>query len=41
MIEAGVRRLVDAGTRMWGLVTYDSCQGTSTPALTWRPPNAG
>ncbi|AJC54963.1 radical SAM protein [Streptomyces sp. 769] len=26
-IEPGVRPLVDAVTRSWGLVTYDSCQG--------------
>ncbi|WP_432144270.1 radical SAM protein [Streptomyces sp. bgisy084] len=36
-IEPGVRLLVDAVTRMWGLVTYDSCQGHPYSGLDLAP----
>ncbi|WP_116211578.1 radical SAM/SPASM domain-containing protein [Streptomyces olivoreticuli] len=36
-IEPGVRSLVDAVTRAWGLVTYDSCQGHSYPDVDLEP----
>ncbi|QFQ99291.1 radical SAM protein [Streptomyces phaeolivaceus] len=36
-IEPGVRPLVDAITRDWQLVTYDSCQGHSYTGLELRP----
>lgn len=36
-IEPGVRPLVDAVTREWGLVTYDSCQGHPYSGLDLAP----
>ncbi|MFF3853562.1 radical SAM protein [Micromonospora sp. NPDC002575] len=36
-IEPGVRALVDAVTRDWHLVTYDSCQGHPYPGLDLPP----
>ncbi|TDC45093.1 hypothetical protein E1258_30775 [Micromonospora sp. KC207] len=36
-IEPGVRSLVDAATRDWRLVTYDSCQGHLYPGLDLPP----